>query len=56
MCSIVLDMYEDRSSTGSDRGEAVFCDAIKQMLIDKPPAVLCLHLKRYMYSTCNNCY
>lgn len=35
-----------QNSSSASQPQVVFCDGIKQLSIDHPPPVLCLHLKR----------
>lgn len=51
--SIITFFYADEETDLSDSESEchlVFSEATKQLLVDHPPHILCIHLKRYLYN------
>ena len=47
LISDVEESVKDDEGFNNSDGELVFCEATKQLMIDVPPPILCIQLKRY---------
>ena len=54
LISDVEESVKDDEGFNDSDGELVFCEATKQLMIDQPPPVLCIQLKRYSTLLFNN--